>query len=87
MIEDGGENVENGEEECDEDGVVTNIDEPTPFFTKPIATIPGVSECMHLHVYNIPTYSTQFLSKIYYHFVQVAVVLRTTISSTTDSRC
>lgn len=41
MIEEGEDNVVNGEE-SDEETVVTNIDEPTPFFTKPIATLPGV---------------------------------------------
>jgi len=38
----GDDETDEGNEESEEDGI-TDIDDPTPFFTKPIATIPGTS--------------------------------------------
>ena len=34
--------VVNGEE-CEEDLKITDVDEPTPLFSKPISTLPGQS--------------------------------------------
>ena len=52
-MQEGGEREEVEEEE-EEDPGITDIDEPTPRFTKPISTLPGTFMYMYieLHVYN-----------------------------------
>ena len=45
-IQEGGERGEmEEEEEEEEDPGITDIDEPTPRFTKPISTLPGTCAC------------------------------------------
>ena len=51
MVEEGNGLVSG--EESEEEVVVTNIDEPTPFFTKPVATLPGEFFFFCLHISQI----------------------------------
>ena len=46
-MQEGGEREEVEEEE-EEDPGITDIDEPTPRFTRPISTLPGTFMCTHV---------------------------------------